>query len=319
MFDNKDKRILSELLLDARISLTKLAKRTQVSREVVAYRIKRLEEQKTIQGYYALINYTALGYSRQVIFLAFKGVTAEQEANIILHLAQHEYVTYMSTIIGKWNVVLDIVTENQVLLEKVFHEILQPIEKHLSNFLLINTTIRGEFYPTKFLGITTKHNVPSETKYYELDAVDKQLLQELSTNARAEYTMLAKTTGLPATTVAFRIKRLQKNNILLGSTMSIDYKQFGWDFYNIQLKMQQKQIKKFFSFVSEHPNTVFYYEYLGHESWDLDVGIIVQNTQELQRVVNEIKEKFGDELRIQNMYAIGTLIKDNMIPPGILK
>ncbi len=225
----------------------------------------------------------------------------------------------MSTIIGKWNVVLDIVTENQVLLEKVFHEILQPIEKHLSNFLLINTTIRGEFYPTKFLGITTKHNVPSETKYYELDAVDKQLLQELSTNARAEYTMLAKTTGLPATTVAFRIKRLQKNNILLGSTMSIDYKQFGWDFYNIQLKMQQKQIKKFFSFVSEHPNTVFYYEYLGHESWDLDVGIIVQNTQELQRVVNEIKEKFGDELRIQNMYAIGTLIKDNMIPPGILK
>ncbi len=320
MFDVKDKKILSELMLDARIPITKLAKKVGVSREVANYRIKKLEEKQTIKGYYVLVNYEALGFSRQVIFLQLKGVNSKQEKEIINKIANHEYTTYLSPIIGKWNVVFDILTKNEKMLEKVVKEIITPIQQYVDSFILITSNTKGEFFPTKFLGIKKDNeSVNKTTKPYELDDLDKNILRELSKNARTDYILLSNKLDVPATTIAFRVKKLQKNNILQGSTISIDYKHFGWDFYNLQLKSQNTNLKEFFEFVKEHNNIIFYYEYLGHENWDIDLGIIAKNTEELKEILIEIKQKFGEEIQIQNMYAVSNLLKDNIVPEGVLK
>ena len=42
--DNKDRKILSLLLNDCRLTNSQIAKKSNSSREVVAYRIKQLEE-----------------------------------------------------------------------------------------------------------------------------------------------------------------------------------------------------------------------------------------------------------------------------------
>lgn len=59
--DAVDLRILGILLDDARVSVAEMARRVQMSAPAVAERMKRLEENGTIQGYRVAIDPAALG------------------------------------------------------------------------------------------------------------------------------------------------------------------------------------------------------------------------------------------------------------------
>lgn len=61
-FDEIDKKILRNLLVDARSSARQLALKLGMSTVTVLSRIKKLEKQKIIKGYTALIDHEKLGY-----------------------------------------------------------------------------------------------------------------------------------------------------------------------------------------------------------------------------------------------------------------
>ena len=60
--DDKDIKILTHLLTDARQSARQLAHRMGVSTVTMISRIKKLEQSKIIQGYYARLDHELLGY-----------------------------------------------------------------------------------------------------------------------------------------------------------------------------------------------------------------------------------------------------------------
>ncbi|MEM3874117.1 MAG: Lrp/AsnC family transcriptional regulator [Candidatus Bathyarchaeia archaeon] len=59
--DELDLKILKILQDDCRISLEQIAKMVGVPKSTIYYRIKRLEEEGIIEGYYAKINFAKLG------------------------------------------------------------------------------------------------------------------------------------------------------------------------------------------------------------------------------------------------------------------
>ena len=59
--DELDREILKILQMDCRTSVDKIAKKLGVPKSTVHYRIKRLEAEKIIEGYYAKVNATKLG------------------------------------------------------------------------------------------------------------------------------------------------------------------------------------------------------------------------------------------------------------------
>ncbi len=60
--DKKDLQILKHLLIDARQSARQLSLRMGISTVTVLSRIKKLEEEKIIQGYSTRLNHEYLGY-----------------------------------------------------------------------------------------------------------------------------------------------------------------------------------------------------------------------------------------------------------------
>src|SRR5438034_2584546 len=60
--DDTDRRLLTELQDDARLSLAELGRRVGLSSPAVAERLKRLERDGVIAGYRANVNPRALGY-----------------------------------------------------------------------------------------------------------------------------------------------------------------------------------------------------------------------------------------------------------------
>ena len=69
--DLKDKKILNEIEMNARVSHAEIAKKVGLSKQVVKYRIERLEKEKVIQSYFAVIDIARLGYFPHIIYVKF--------------------------------------------------------------------------------------------------------------------------------------------------------------------------------------------------------------------------------------------------------
>lgn len=65
--DDTNRRLLAELLADARISLAELGRRVGLSSPAVAERVQRLEQDGVITGYRAEVDPEALGYPLAVV------------------------------------------------------------------------------------------------------------------------------------------------------------------------------------------------------------------------------------------------------------
>ena len=65
--DNTDERILKNLLVDARLSARQLGIKLGISTVTILTRIKKLEKEKVIKGYTALIDHEKLGYTLTAI------------------------------------------------------------------------------------------------------------------------------------------------------------------------------------------------------------------------------------------------------------
>ena len=81
--DFKDRIILYELDLDARQSLTQIGKKVGLKKDVVSYRINRMQDQGIIKNFYTVIDTFKLGYNVFRIYLQLQDVPRDIKKEII--------------------------------------------------------------------------------------------------------------------------------------------------------------------------------------------------------------------------------------------
>jgi DNA-binding Lrp family transcriptional regulator len=81
--DLKDRKILYELDLNCRQSNAQIGKKVGLSRKVVEYRIKRMEDEGIITNYFTSIDTYILGYQVFRIYINFKEVSLDVKNEII--------------------------------------------------------------------------------------------------------------------------------------------------------------------------------------------------------------------------------------------
>ncbi|MEK6792432.1 MAG: Lrp/AsnC family transcriptional regulator [Nanoarchaeota archaeon] len=316
--DKKDEKILAELVINSRTPFSRLGKKVGMSREVVTYRVNKLIKEKIITDFYPIINTEALGYFRNGCCIQLKDIDEVKERVFFSFLKEHHFVTYVGAIIGKWNVAFDILSKNREHLIKIIQEIINEAGKHIENYIVTNNSVQEEIYPTKVIGIVekTKHFVKS--KEIKLDETDKNVLALLSVNSRVDYIELSSKLHLTANAIKYRIKQLEDCKIIRGYTIFIDATKLGYEYYNLQIKLNshfQEDILK--SFFRNHPRIIYFYKYLGNENWDIDIGILAKNSHGLREIIMELRKEFGNIMRIQDVYSTFEVIKADITPAGI--
>jgi DNA-binding Lrp family transcriptional regulator len=76
--DEVDRQILAELQADGRMTNVELARRVGLSAPPCLRRVRRLEEERIIRGYYADLDPVTLGY--EITFFALVGLESQKEA-----------------------------------------------------------------------------------------------------------------------------------------------------------------------------------------------------------------------------------------------
>ncbi|MBI5397908.1 Lrp/AsnC family transcriptional regulator [Candidatus Woesearchaeota archaeon] len=300
MLDVKDKKILFELDFNARQSNTKIAKKVGLSKEVVNYRIKRLEKLGIITNYYSVINIAKLGFMFCRLFIRFQNVDPKKEQEIIEWAKKHKSIGWIIRTQGPWDIVFIIWA------------------KHINEFRDVTEEIcfkYSQFFQSKQVSIATsiyhfKHNYLFDTNDYsslilggtteleDYDDVDTKILGMLSEDGRMSTIDIAQQLSVTPNTIKYRIRELMKKGILQGVRAGIDIRKMGFQRYKVLLvlsNMNKDGFRRLVEFLRCEPNVIYITEAVGPA--DIEFEIDVRNNEHLNEFMNKVRYEFSDTLK----------------------
>ncbi len=311
--DAKDKKILYELDMDARQAITKIAKKVKLSREVVAYRIKQMEEKGVIEGYYAVIDTTKLGYIYIRVFIKFQNVDDEKEKEIISFIKKMPFVGWIVCVDGIWDLVTIFLTKNISDFEKTFNEILYSYSRyfkertisiatkiyHLKHNYLYGTiddksTVLGEY-----------HENPAQSMHLKYDEIDIKILGMLSQNAVLSSTEVAKEIKLTTNAVKKRINKLIRDKIILCFRSKLNPKLLGYSWHKVFLHLEnltKEKEQKLISYLKFNQNVVYITRAIGASS--LEFEFVAKTHEEFHEMLRQIRCKFFDIIKEYESYIV---------------
>jgi len=309
--DAIDRKILYLLSLNARFSSSVMARHLKLSREVVAYRTKRMEEGGIIHGYLTLIDSQRLGkVSKTVLFK----LHSPQKVNPFLEkLKTLPLVSSLTHCGGKYDVLLNILGNNEEECYTTFQEIIDRGETMVQDYSL---TTKLEQH---FLGLSLLMNDEKERTFLRkiqekkgssfqqsilqrkekgifsnTDATDIKILQLLHHNARMNLQEQADKTNIGIYQVQSRMKKLIENGIIQGFVPYISLAHLEFQFTLILLTVKKDQETKFRQWVKDHHSIVWMSKHLGQYNYKL--SLFIKNNAHLSEVLQEMEQEFSSAI-----------------------
>ncbi len=304
--DVKDKKIIEQLDLNSRQSNAQIAKKVGLSRDAVGYRIKDLEEQKIILGYYSLLNMPKLGYITYKFMLTFRNTTSEIEQAIIEYLKSDKNVGWVVSCDGYYNLMAVTWVKNAIAFDIFFQKFLRKYSKYIKERDVIaiteNHACRKAYLYGKVEDITHDAYYSGEPES-DLDKTELKIIKFLANNSRIKLYTIAESLDLTGEAIAHRIKQLQKKNIIQAFRPIINTTLLGYQYYNMLFRLRRfDNIRKIFNHFKKHPNIIYFVKYLG--SYDIGIDAEVKNSDELREIIKKIKDLFSEDIESYNSILI---------------
>ncbi len=291
--DVKDRKLLYELDKNCRQSNSEIGKKIRLNKNTVSYNIKKLEQEEVILGYYSVIDNSKLGYFSFRIYGKFFNTTPKQEEELIEWLKKDQRVGVVARIESIYDFVLMIWVRDVYEFDKFWFEFKKNFRKYFWNERVDVFPSVYHFKRKYLLDEKTyeSYEFIGENKKAEYDELDIKILKLLAKNARMPLIEISEKLKTPERTVAFRIKKMEKNKIIQGYRVNINLKKIGYEYYKINMILDNfDSYDSLFEFTVNHPNVIYYDKTLSDLDFEIDVE--VKNRQELLKLLDEIKLKF---------------------------
>jgi len=296
--DLKDKKILEQLDLNSRQSNSQIAKKTGLSKDAVGYRIKNLEKNKVILGYYSLLNIAKLGYMTYKLMFTFQNTTSDIEKEMIEYLKQNRNVGWLVSCDGYYNLMAVAWVKNAAIFDSFFKEFLKKYSKYIRERDII---LIIENHACRKVYLYDKKNEDIPDTYYgnelnfDIDKINLLVIKFLANNSRIQLHKISESIKLTAEGIAHRIKQLQKDNILQAFRPIINTSLLGYQYYNILFRLKKfDNINKIFSFFRQQPNIIYFVKYSGN--YDIGIDLEVKDANELREILKQIKDMFSEDI-----------------------
>jgi len=307
--DLKDKRLLYELDFNSRQSNAQIAKKIGLSTEVVNYRIKRLEKENIITKYLLIVNLYKLGIMQFKICLSFAHLKSEKINLIIEKIKQKKEAKWVVSTKGNWDLIISLETDSLEHIDSLKDEIVSmfgdSINKKAISILVEAQTHNKNFLLEDKTQIHESRIIMKKDKLVKLDELDLKILKSLSENSRKPIVDIAHELKSTVRIVNYRIKQLQKNKIILGYKIAINYEKLGIDFFKTFIYLdnpKKERVKSLIQFFSAHKNVIHHVKVLGN--WDLEPEFEVASEEEFYKILDKIKDEFSDIIKDVDIITI---------------
>lgn len=314
--DKIDSKILKSLLENSRTPLSQIGKKVRLSRENVYYRIQNMIKQDIIKDFVTSINYNSLGFQQYVVFIEFDKIDKEKESQIIEYLKNEKSISWIGILSGNWSLTFDIFSKTNSEVNEFISRFFNDFEQNIGGYMLLNLQESNYFF-NKIIDENILVSISKNKNQPKIDKTDIEILKKLNKNAKISYVDLSSALKLTPNAIKNRIKNLEKSNIILGYSISINHKHFGLEWQGLQIKLRRpsKEIEdRLKSYFKMHNKVIFYYHYNKFGIYDFDIGVIVKDSSELREFINQLRKNFYDEIKIYNTFLVLDEVSSHNLP-----
>jgi Lrp/AsnC family leucine-responsive transcriptional regulator len=122
MLDDLDFKILTTLQQNGRTKRNELAEQVGLSVPSVSERLKKLEDNKIIEGYYTKVNKQAFGYDILAFILVMMD-SSKHYKDLLKHVDKHPNILECHSVLGEGSHLLKVLVKNTGSLEKLLSEV----------------------------------------------------------------------------------------------------------------------------------------------------------------------------------------------------
>ena len=323
--DLLDRKILYLLGINARFSLSLIAKTLDKRVDIIKYRIGTMEKKGMISGYFSYINMQKLGFRSHIIMLKFRNF--KNFDSIIKEIIEIPDVYQLQKCGGQWDLRLYIHTLDNEEYKEVMAKIIQITQNSLMDYTIMEN-IDQRFRSLGFvieerLVPKLKRNVRiNKSSFFsemnkikdaklQLDTKDIKIIGEIALNARLSIKDLSEKIGLAEPAVMNRLSNLVSHDYIQRFVPFIPYQNYGIQWFKILLKIKSNAEDKAMAFISKLPEVPQTIKMIG--DYNIQASIFVRNLDDLYSTLNNIRTILDDELLSYQILFIFDQLKHKVV------
>jgi len=321
--DLKDRKILYNLDLDCRQSNSQIGKKVGLKRDVVAYRIKRMEQEGIIKNYWTAIDAFKLGYHVFRIYLKFQDIPPDIKEKVIDRFIKHRDTWSVYSLIGPFDLGAIMWIKNIQKLFQFYNDLLDKFGKYIAQ-KTVSIFVQGDEYEKTYLISDenkkierTKFSIVSDDSIAKIDEVDYKILNEIAINARIPLVELAGKLNISSQAINYRINNLLKSGVIIGFRINIDISKINLQYFNLRINLSDhSKRKRIIDFVKSNPYFKCLNNTIGYS--DLEMEFHIKGMDTLNFILDEINEKFPGSIRESFYLRTRVTHKERWLPESIL-
>ena len=317
--DLKDRKILYELDLNCRQSNTQIGKKVGLKKDLVAYRIKKMEDEGIIKFYWTAIDTFKLGYNVFRIYVSFQYVNSKVKQEIIQHFINYHNTWTVKTHRGEVDLAMVLWVKNIYEFYRFWDETLDKYEDFFSK-AIVSIYIHAKSYKKSYI-LPNPDDVNDREMYtatcsgetIPTDEIDYKILNELAVNARIPLIQLADKLKSTSQVVNYRIKNLQTKGIIQAYRVHLDLPKLGLQHFKIDIYLKEhKKRKAIIDYLKQKP----FFECLNVSvGWcDIEPEFIVKDVDELTDILADLDGKFPNSIKKQSFWILDKNHKERWLP-----
>jgi Lrp/AsnC family transcriptional regulator, leucine-responsive regulatory protein len=313
-----DKKILCELDLNSRQALSRYAKILRINRNILNYRINKLERESIIKKYICFLDLGKLGYKTYKIYI--KSLNDRKLEDLFeADMTNDNRVISLIKTEGSfdYSVVIAVKTlfeiDNFIVeLENTYHSLI----KEYSIYIIFYTKI---FKLHKLL--LGKSDADAKFESYSgegmdqsIDDTDKKILNVLSQSGNLSIVEISKITGVTIDIIKYRLKQLAKEGIY-SCRVTYNLGKLGYFHYIIMLQtglMSKADEKRFFSWCAKKQNVLYYSKRIG--TYNYEINVAIKDISDLNQFMSELKSEFSTVIKSVDTLVNSRYLKLNYVP-----
>ncbi len=319
VLDRINRKIL--YYLDGGISPGQIAKYLRISRDMLYYRIRRMEEEGIIKKYITVIDYMKLGYSMGAFYFKYKRDNKKIKDEIIEHFVKMKEGWWVDGMRGYYDLGVALMTREGIFgirkLQKEFYSKYREFIESAKFRIYVEFTHLRRSHLGDWKNETIKEriiaNIVNKPLNISLDPVDEKILKYISENGKAPLREISTNIGVDASTIYRRIKKMKEKGIIRLVRPMIDLEKIGYRWYKLDIYLDNyKDYKKIKDFLFSHPNVVYFYDVLGGA--DLEVDVEIESDEKMEELSYALKNIFPT-IAYTEFYPFTTEYKLTYVPP----
>lgn len=297
MIDLKDKKLIYELDLDSRQSIRQLSKKIGLSQEATRYRIQRLIKNGVIKKFVAYLNFNKLGFFGYSIYCRYNSITENKKKKFQDYLKNRENVYWVAEYGGRFDLAFSILASTPEECDEVLTDILNNYSSYLTNLVFI-TKLKPHKYPKKYLINRRLYEVEKNNKSYILKDIEKDILRILTKNSRTTSVEISEKIKKPLSTVIYTIKKLEKEKLIGGYTISLEPEKIGYQSFQLNVSLQNinnGRLKDILDYCKDNKNIIFAIKTLG--DWNFEIIYEIENAKKMQECILDLRNRFQEIIK----------------------